>query len=205
MNAQAPALFRRKARRAELDMSEVLPAGYVADPLGYAASVKARIVNVESWKLKLVPEPPPTPKTRINDAIIYAAPIGPPTEQQVLSVMLNRWFVLSSPGVARVKISDILKAVARQYRVTVDDIKGPHRMSSIILPRQVAMFLIRHARPDASFPEIGRQIGGKDHTTVMHGERKVRRLLHSGDLIIPRELLDFCGITEQRLAEILAR
>jgi chromosomal replication initiator protein len=72
--------------------------------------------------------------------------------------------------------SVILDTVASQYEVTVASIKGVKRNSSIVLPRMVAMYLLRL---DLKFPfeEIGRIIGGRDHSTVIHAVEKIENVL----------------------------
>jgi chromosomal replication initiator protein len=70
----------------------------------------------------------------------------------------------------------ILAAVARYYGVTADALRGKARDKKIVGPRQVAMYLLRE---DAklSLPDIGAQLGGRDHTTVLHGVRAVQQEL----------------------------
>jgi chromosomal replication initiator protein len=75
-------------------------------------------------------------------------------------------------------ISGIQKAVAEFYGVRVDDLRSRGRNKSIVLPRQVAMFLCREI-VKASLPDIGDGFGGKDHSTVIHACAKVKRMLAS--------------------------
>jgi chromosomal replication initiator protein DnaA len=73
-------------------------------------------------------------------------------------------------------ISKIQNKVAKFYHVTVQDIKGKKRVKSIVVPRQIAMYLSRELT-DKSLPQIGMEFGGKDHTTVMHSCDKISELL----------------------------
>ncbi len=73
-------------------------------------------------------------------------------------------------------ISAIQRAVAEFYGVRVDDMRSRGRNKSIVLPRQVAMYLCREI-VKASLPDIGDGFGGKDHTTVIHACEKVKRKL----------------------------
>ncbi len=73
-------------------------------------------------------------------------------------------------------ISSIQKAVAEFYGVRVDDLRSRGRNKSIVLPRQVAMYLCRQI-VKASLPDIGEGFGGKDHTTVIYACEKVKRKL----------------------------
>ncbi len=73
-------------------------------------------------------------------------------------------------------ISNILKTVAGYYDLKVSDIKSKRRTRDISVPRQIAMFLCRE-HTKSSLPEIGRQFGGKDHTTVIFSYKKISNLV----------------------------
>lgn len=75
-----------------------------------------------------------------------------------------------------VTISKIQKDVAKFYDVTVEELKGRRRVQTIVVPRQIAMYLSRELT-DASFPKIGNDFGGKDHTTVLHAHEKIKNLI----------------------------
>ncbi len=66
----------------------------------------------------------------------------------------------------------ILKAVGKYYSIKIPDLKGKRRTKEIVIPRQVAMYLIRELT-DAPLMNIGEHLGGRDHTTIMHGIKKV--------------------------------
>src|SRR5690606_6702512 len=72
----------------------------------------------------------------------------------------------------------IVAAVAAHYGVTVEAMKGRSRSKEIVAPRQMAMYLLRD-ETGASLTEIGAQLGGRDHTTVMHGIEKIEQLLQT--------------------------
>ena len=74
----------------------------------------------------------------------------------------------------RVSIDDVVNTVAEYYRIQVDDLKGKQRDKHIVMPRQVAMYLMRQ-ETDASLLEIGQALGGRDHSTVLHGCEKITR------------------------------
>ncbi|GAB5387911.1 MAG: chromosomal replication initiator protein DnaA [Alphaproteobacteria bacterium] len=89
----------------------------------------------------------------------------------------------------RVTIDEILQKVASHYALKVSDLKGPRRSRDIARPRQIAMFLAKKLT-ERSLPEIGRQIGGRDHTTIMHGVAKITELSNTDpDLAEDVELL----------------
>ncbi len=69
-------------------------------------------------------------------------------------------------------IHRIQRIVAEYFQITVDDIRGKKRSSNIAFPRQIAMYLCRNMT-DESFPKIGIEFGGKDHSTVMHSVDKI--------------------------------
>jgi chromosomal replication initiator protein len=78
-------------------------------------------------------------------------------------------------------ISSIQKAVAEFYGLRVDDLRSRGRNKSIVLPRQVAMYLCREI-VKASLPDIGDGFGGKDHSTVIHACEKVKRKIASEEV-----------------------
>ncbi len=74
----------------------------------------------------------------------------------------------------RVSVADVLEAVAEHYRISADDLRGKQRDKHIVVPRQVAMYLMRQ-ETEASLMEIGQALGGRDHSTVLHGCEKIDR------------------------------
>lgn len=84
----------------------------------------------------------------------------------------------SALGQARRRTSaiDIVQAVVDYYGVSLRDLRGRARNREIVLPRQVAMYLLRE-ETTASLMDIGSELGNRDHTTVMHGIAKIERQL----------------------------
>jgi chromosomal replication initiator protein len=72
----------------------------------------------------------------------------------------------------KVTIEAIQKAVAEQFGLRLVEIKAKNNSRAIVYPRQIAMYLAKHLT-EASLPEIGRQFGGKHHTTVLHSVEKI--------------------------------
>jgi chromosomal replication initiator protein len=72
----------------------------------------------------------------------------------------------------RVSIDDVLNAVSDYYRISLDDLRGKQRDKHIVVPRHVAMYLMRQ-ETEASLLEIGQALGGRDHSTVLHGCEKI--------------------------------
>ena len=88
-------------------------------------------------------------------------------------------------GRRRVELDQVIRAVAGEFGVKVGDIKGSRRTREISLPRQVAMYLSRKLT-SASYPEIGRGLGGKDHSTVVKGFKKVKKQIKTDALLAQR-------------------
>ncbi|MEL7257746.1 MAG: chromosomal replication initiator protein DnaA [Pseudomonadota bacterium] len=75
----------------------------------------------------------------------------------------------------KVSIEEIQRQVSEHYNIRLSDMIGPKRVRSFARPRQVAMYLCKQMT-SRSLPEIGRRFGGRDHTTVMHGVRRIEEL-----------------------------
>ncbi|NHC31990.1 chromosomal replication initiator protein DnaA [Dermacoccus nishinomiyaensis] len=76
----------------------------------------------------------------------------------------------------QITVGHIIAETAVYFGVTVDDIKGPSRSRNLTMARQIAMYLSRELT-EHSFPQLGQHFGGRDHTTVMHAEKKIRQLI----------------------------
>jgi chromosomal replication initiator protein len=73
-------------------------------------------------------------------------------------------------------IQAIADAVLRRYNARLSDLQSKRRTQSVAMPRQICMYLARHLT-NQSLEEIGAFFGGRDHTTVLHSERKVKRMV----------------------------
>ena len=71
-----------------------------------------------------------------------------------------------------VTIPRIQEAVSERFGVTLEELVSPRRSQAVAYPRQVAMYLSRELT-DSSLPKIGREFGGRDHTTVIHACRQI--------------------------------
>jgi chromosomal replication initiator protein len=78
----------------------------------------------------------------------------------------------------KVTIESIQKATAEQFGLRLVEIKAKNNSRAIVYPRQIAMYLAKHLT-EASLPEIGRQFGGKHHTTVLHSVEKIDQARNS--------------------------
>ena len=78
----------------------------------------------------------------------------------------------------KISIDDIQKQVAAHFNIRVADMFSARRARQIARPRQIAMFLAKNLT-SLSYPEIGRQFGNRDHTTIMHAVRKIEELMEA--------------------------
>jgi chromosomal replication initiator protein len=79
-----------------------------------------------------------------------------------------------------VQAADVIRTVSDVFGVTVERILGRDRSREVVLPRQIAMYLLREVA-NTSLPQIGEALGGRDHTTVMYACDKVADLLERDD------------------------
>jgi chromosomal replication initiator protein len=100
-------------------------------------------------------------------ASLIGAEITLPYAQQVLKNFIDS-------QARKVTIESIQKAVAEQFGLRLVEIKAKNNSRAIVYPRQIAMYLAKHLT-EASLPEIGRQFGGKHHTTVLHSVEKIEK------------------------------
>jgi len=77
-----------------------------------------------------------------------------------------------------VTIETIQMAVAEFFRISVAELKENDTTRAVVIPRQIAMYLAKQMT-EASLPEIGREFGGKHHTTVMHSIAKIDERLRT--------------------------
>ncbi|HHT9146538.1 MAG TPA: chromosomal replication initiator protein DnaA [Candidatus Wunengus sp. YC61] len=75
-----------------------------------------------------------------------------------------------------ITIDEIVKAVSSKFNIKISDIKSQHKNKNLVLPRQVIMYLSRKLT-NSSFPDIGEKIGGRDHSTVIYSNNKIKKLL----------------------------
>jgi chromosomal replication initiator protein len=101
----------------------------------------------------------------------------------------------ANPDGARIKIDDILKVVGRHFNVGRTDLLSPRRARSVVVPRQIGMYLAKKMTA-RSLPEIGRRFGGRDHSTVLHAVRKIEDLIKTDDRLA-REVALLIRLVEQ--------
>ena len=98
-------------------------------------------------------------------ALLEEKPIILSTAKQVLKDMVKE-------TIKTISVEMVQKEVASFFNIAVQDLKTKKRHKSIIVPRQIAMYLARKLTTH-SLPEIGGAFGGKDHTTILHAFKKI--------------------------------
>lgn len=114
----------------------------------------------------------------------------PATQEIAKSILTN---ILSNPRRRGILPRQIIETVAQFYDCNIDDLLGASRKKEIVRPRQIAMFLMRE-EIKASFPLIGNELGGRDHTTAMHATDKISKEVEKDESV--RQELD---LIRQRL------
>lgn len=90
------------------------------------------------------------------------------------SVAIATGLMGSSKRPKHVSAKQIVERTAKHFQVSVDDILGPKRDKDIVVPRQIAMYMLR-SELKLSFPKIARELGRKDHTTAIHSVDKITK------------------------------
>jgi chromosomal replication initiator protein len=127
----------------------------------------------------------------LTRVIAYASLTGRPITASVADEVLKDLF---PGGSARaITVEQVQAAVCEWFGVSQADLRGDKRPQSIAYPRHIAMYLCRELT-DQSLPKIGAKFGGRDHSTVMHGVRRI------GDLI--REDRDVFNVVQELTARI---
>jgi len=119
-----------------------------------ASNIRSNVRELEGALIRL-----------IAHSSLIGAEITLPYTQQVLKNFIDS-------QARKVTIESIQKAVAEQFGLRLVEIKAKNNSRAIVYPRQIAMYLAKHLT-EASLPEIGRQFGGKHHTTVLHSVEKI--------------------------------
>src|SRR6187401_3085207 len=114
----------------------------------------------------------------LNRVVAYASMSGMPVNIELASAVLSN--VMYNPKKRSITPQRIVRAVADYYGVNLDQLRSSKRDRAIVVPRQIAMFLIRE-ETDISLLRIGAELGGRDHSTVLHACDKIARELAEND------------------------
>jgi len=108
----------------------------------------------------------------LTRVVAFSSLTGRPMTSELAQEVLKD--VFPQGEAVRVTIARIQEMVSDRFGISLDELKGSRRSQDIVYPRQVAMYLSRELT-DASLPKIGKEFGGRDHTTVMHANAKIAR------------------------------
>jgi chromosomal replication initiator protein len=116
----------------------------------------------------------------LNRVIAYQQFNNQPITLDLASMVLRDAQAQGSTDPGRIKIDDILKIVGRHFNVAKADLLSPRRARTVVVPRQIGMYLAKKLTT-RSLPEIGRRFGGRDHSTVLHAVRKIDEQIRSDE------------------------
>jgi len=114
----------------------------------------------------------------LNRIAAYASMQGMPITPDLAQAVLSN--VLYNPRKRAVTPERIAQAVSEYYSVDLEALKSQKRDRAIVTPRQIAMYLMR-AETDVSLMRIGAELGGRDHSTVLHACDKIDREMHENE------------------------
>jgi chromosomal replication initiator protein len=106
--------------------------------------------------------------------VAFSSLTGRPMTEDLAQDVLKD--VFPQGEVQQVTIERIQELVSDRFSLTLEELCGDKRSQNIVYPRQVAMYLSRELT-DSSLPKIGKQFGGRDHTTVIHATSKIARMI----------------------------
>jgi len=113
--------------------------------------------------------------------VAFSSLTGRPLTAELACEVLDSLYPNSSRGDRRPTVAEVQGAACEFFRISPDELLSPARTARISWPRQVAMYLARELTGE-SLPSIGRQFGGRDHTTVLHAWRRTSaRIASDGD------------------------
>ncbi|HSS80435.1 MAG TPA: helix-turn-helix domain-containing protein, partial [Gaiellaceae bacterium] len=110
----------------------------------------------------------------LTRVVAFASLTGRRMDVELAQDVLRDVFPQGEPAV--VSIERIQELVCERFSVTMQELTGDRRSQNIVYPRQVAMYLSRELT-DSSLPKIGKEFGGRDHTTVIHATSKIARMI----------------------------
>ena len=110
----------------------------------------------------------------LTRVVAFSSLTGRPMTVDLAQDVLKDVFPQGEP--AQVSIKRIQETVSDRFGLSLEELCGDKRSQNIVYPRQVAMYLSRELT-DSSLPKIGKEFGGRDHTTVIHATSKIARLI----------------------------
>lgn len=170
-----------ETRRAILQKKlDILEKNIPADVVDYIAKyVQTNVRDLESCMQKIVG---------------YAELLSKPLTIEIAQKQLRDIF--SQPTSGSISVETIQKVVADHYNISLSDIKSKKRNKKFVIPRQISIYIARQIT-EFSFPELGNEFGGRDHTTAMHSYEKVVEQLKTDSVLdttiqmLIREIKDY--------------
>lgn len=101
--------------------------------------------------------------------------------------------IVQNPKRGAMTAKQVLVAVAEYFNVLVEDLAGSSRKKELVVPRQIAMYIMREDLT-ISYPTIGQELGGRDHTTAMHAYNKIKE-----DCVVNEKLAQDISLIKQKL------
>lgn len=117
----------------------------------------------------------PRPVVKPVAIIPKPAPVYAPIPPQMFKLA---WEILEPQACDNITIDKIKREVCHFYKISKIDIEAKRRTARVVVPRQIAMYLCKELTT-RSLPEIGKQFGNRDHTTVLHNVRKIAALVET--------------------------
>jgi len=145
------AILKRKADMDGIDLTDEIA-------IFIASKIKSNVRELEGSLLRLV-----------AIASLRGVPISKMVAQEAMKS------IIESERAEGLTMERIARTVAAHYQMSVEELKSKNNSRAIAMPRQVAMYLCKRLTRH-SYPEIGREFGGKHHTTVMHSFDKIENL-----------------------------
>jgi chromosomal replication initiator protein len=142
------AILKRKADMDGIDLTDEIA-------IFIASKIKSNVRELEGSLLRLV-----------AIASLRGVPISKMVAQEAMKSLIE------SERAEGLTMERIARTVAAHYQMSVEELKSKNNSRAIAMPRQVAMYLCKRLTRH-SYPEIGREFGGKHHTTVMHSFEKI--------------------------------
>jgi Bacterial dnaA protein helix-turn-helix len=137
-------------------------------PCGNADDVRHRARLVRAWRSRQWPAQPPRPAPLPVPLVPTAKPMA----------ILER--MQAAPVIGRVSVASVLEATATHFGLTVEAVRSHVRTQPLVRRRQIAMY-VAHKVTGRSSVFIARHVGGRDHTTILHGVRRVEARIDAGD------------------------
>lgn len=132
--------------------------------------IRAAALRQSASKMAIFEQPRPAPVVVVPEPEPVKAP--PSIDKQ----MTDAWRILNK----HITVRDIQRLTAKHFGILLTELLSNRRAVRIVRPRQVAVWLACKFT-SRSLPELGRDFGGKDHTTILHARRKIQHLIDTAD------------------------